>query len=341
MQPLRFRDDDVFLYRSWLFSESPILHDIYCESHRFEPWAVDGSPLRAGRYTSPGVLAVAHAERAELLARIPERLIESARTVDEWEARFRHAVRALMVRRRALRDQPLDVGALDRVLESAARVLSVGVLKEKLEPEDARALLVRFVPDRVLRAHLLELYQPLCLPHFVKLEAALLFVAARFARARTPAKRRAVVRAAIERHAHHARFLLEETELAAASAMRDHIEGAMNEHGASARALRDARARVLAANAARRADALRAARAIKRALVDAGEPTARARATLAGIVRAIQFVATWEELKHILVMDAARDVRRVLDRVGLPARGTSSDELRAAMRARLLRLRRR
>lgn len=338
MQPLRFRDDDVFLYRSWLFSESPILHDIYCESHRFEPWAVDGSPLRVGRYTSPGVLAVPHLERDELLARIPERLIESPRTVDEWEARFRGAARALIVRRRALRvalrgRRTNVAAAVDRVLESAARVLSVGVLKERLEPEDARLLLRKLVPDSALRTHLLELYQPLCLPHFVKLEAALLDAAARYARARTPAKRARAVRHAIERHAHHARFVLEETELAAPREMRAQLDALVALHR-TARALRVERARVLAANAQRRQDAMRAARTIKRALLDVGEPTPRARATLAGIVRAIQFVATWEELKHILVMDAARDIRRVLDRVGLPAAGTSVEELRRAIRSR-------
>ncbi len=273
-------------------NSATILHEIENESHRFAPWAVDGSPLRMGRYTSPGVLAIPSAERAELLARIPERLMESARTVDEWDARFRGAARALVVRRRALRDHALQVGALDRVIASAARVLSVGVLKEKLEPEEARALLVRFVPERVLRAHLLDLYQPLCLPHFVKLEAALLFVASRSARARTPTARRRVVREAIERHAHRARFLLEETELASTREMRAQIERAMQEHGATSKALRAARARVLAANAARREDAQRSARAIKSALGDVGEPTARARATLAGIVRAIQLVAT-------------------------------------------------
>lgn len=330
MQPLRFRDDDVFLYRSWLYSESPILHEIYCESHRFEPWAVDGSLLRVGRYTSPGVLAVSHVERAELLARIPERLMDSPRTVDEWQARFRGAARALIVRRRALRRAARDVAALDRVLESAARVLSVGVLKEKLEPEDARGLLQKFVPDAVLRVHLLELYQPLCLPHFVKLEAALLDAAARYARARTPAQRKRAVRTAIERHAHHARFVLEETELAAPRAMREQLERLVAAHR-TVRALRLERARVLGANARRREDAMRAARAIKRALADDLEATPRARATLSGIVRAIQLVATWEELKHILVMDAARDIRRVLERVRLPAAGTTVDELRAAL----------
>lgn len=323
MQPVRFKDDDVFLYRSWLFSESPILHEIYCESHRFEPWAVDGSPVKAGRYTSEGVLAVPHAERAELLARIPERLVqEGPRVVDEWQARFRGSARALVMRRAAMRARP-DESAFLRVMDAAGRVLSVGVLKERLEPEDARALLLRMVPDRVLREHLLELYQPLCLPHFVKLEAALLFAAHRYARARGNKSRKRVVRRAIERHAHHARFLLEETELAGARAMRLELERRIDEHGAQG--LARERARVLKANATRREDSMRSARAIRRAI---GDATPRAKATLAAIVRAVQFVSTWEELKHILVMDAARDIRRVLDRVGLPAQGTTSEQLR-------------
>lgn len=298
-----------------------MVDEIEGEARRWALWAVDGSPLRVGHYTSHGVLAIPQAERAELLARISERLIESPRAVDEWEARFRGAARALIVRRRVLRQGTIDSAALDRVLDSAARVLSVDVLAQKLAPDDARALLVRFVPERVLSAHLGALYQPLCTPRVVRGEAALLFVASRFVRARTTSRRSQIVCEAAGRA----------QETTTTVAMRARLARVIDAHGPAWKSLRAARARVLAADAARRDDAQRAARAIKRALGDIGEPTPRARATLAGIVRAIQFVATWNELARILVMDAARDVRGVLDR----------SELRGALRKRALRSKRR
>ncbi|MBN2358306.1 MAG: hypothetical protein JXR83_02575 [Deltaproteobacteria bacterium] len=327
MEGFRYRDDVVFLYGARLYSESPVLHEIYAESHRWEPWCLVGQEQRYGSYRLPGALYIPWQQRAELLARLKPLLLSGPGPGAAIRGRIEAEARQLLRLVRELRRRPARREEVERLLHLASRVLSVGVVKEALEPEEARALLTHFVPDRVAAGQVLALYQPLCLPHYTKLEARILWHAARCAAARDPRRRSAEVRACIARAAHHARFLLEPSELSTPAAMRGAFAERMASHGSTRRKLLAARRDVLQQNARARLASHLAAQELLRAAVGLGPATLLARRTFMELVRLIQWVATWEELKHILVMEAAAEVRRILQRHGLPFTATREELL--------------
>jgi hypothetical protein len=321
VQGVEFREHIVFLYDSWLITTSPILKLIYCESHRYEPWAIRGDERRIGDYPFPNVLYVDKADRAALLDEIHARLLESPTCARDIDARFRSKGEELLRVARRVRRGERSRDALDALVRTSAQVLSIGALKEMLEPDDVVKLLARFVPLRIARANVLDLFQPLCMPHFVKVEHALLFFAERFARTRSAR----VIKRAIDKCAHHSRFLLEPTELADARAMRARLVA----EGTNAPAIR-ARRRALLRRHRHACDRSRLAQqAILRSLLDIGPTTLHMKQTLMGIIRTVQLVATWEELKHILAMTAAREIRRMLDDAGLAHTSTLAELERA------------
>ncbi len=318
MLGIHHKEDVVYLYSTWLYSDAPVLHDLYAESHRWEPWAISGDEERHGAYRFPGALYIPSRQRTALLERVAPGLLSGPGYGAAVRARVEHEARQLIRLVRTLRRKPATRRQVETLLHLAARVLSVGVIKEVLEPEAARGLLRHFVPDQVAREQVLFLYQPLCLPHYTKVEARVLWHAARFVGARTTLGRTAEVRACIQRAAHHSRFLLEPTALAAPGAMRQAFEERITQHGSTRQALLAARRGVLRHNARARAASVAAAQTLLRAHVALGPATLLGRRTFMELVRFIQWVATWEELKHILLMDAVREVRRVMERLDLP-----------------------
>ncbi|MEW5852954.1 MAG: hypothetical protein AB2A00_29495 [Myxococcota bacterium] len=333
MQGMRFGDDVVYLYGSWLFTDSPILKELYCESHRWEPWLIRGEPERYGRYVFENALYIPARERRLLLEEIPARLVASPGWSSAVQQRVRLRARELLRLIRRSRRGERAAELLDAMLVAAAQVLSVGVIKEALEPEDARRLLQTFVPTTVLHQNLLALYQPLCLPHYDKVEARVLHFAARHLSARSPRAREKLVRRCIDTAAHHSRFLLEPTELADPEVMRSRFEEIARQHRRRPGAILRARHTLLERNLRARRSSWRAEREILAAFHALGPASLHARRTLMGLLRMIQFVATWEELKHILVMEAAREVRHWLEEGGLPITARTQ-ELRAYLATR-------
>lgn len=326
MQGFRHGDDVVFLYGAWLYSAAPVLHEIYAESHRWEPWCILGQSRRYGRYRLPAALYIPWQQRASLLGQLQPMLLSGPDAGAAIRSRVQREARTLLHLVRRLRQRPARRDDVERLLHLAARVLSVGVIKEALEPEEARAVLGHLVPDRVAREQVLALYQPLCLPHYSKVEARILWHAARYAAARSIRQRNAEVRTCIARAAHHARFMLEPGELSTPAAMRAAFAERTANHGATKKRLLAARRDVLQQNARARQASQQAAQELLRAQLALGPATLLARRTLMELVRLIQWLATWEELKHILVMEAAREVRRVMQRHRVPCTATR-DEL--------------
>ncbi len=330
MQALVRDDHEVFPYRTLLFTSSPLLAELYCESHRFEPWAVTGSAARVGHYTSTAVLYVPFRERRGLKRQVIESLTTdpgySPATIARVTATARDLVRGLVRARRA----PPDADTAGRVLRTAAQVLSVGVYKEVLEPDDLLAVLARFMPVEGRRRPVLDLYQPHCLPHYIKFELCARHFAARYAQDPDPRW----VHAAIARCAHHARFLLEPTEYADPAQMQAHFEHIARAHGPSPRAIQSSRRSLLQQNRAARQRAFAAESDLLTAWSAAGRATLHSRRLVRGLLRFVRFMATYEELKHILVMQAARAARGWMDELGLDIAATDHAALLSALRRR-------
>ncbi|HYV50073.1 MAG TPA: hypothetical protein VFA20_34695 [Myxococcaceae bacterium] len=299
MLPVRFGRHDVYLYESMFYTRSPLLKELYCESHRFEPWAVNGDPQATGRYVFRNVLYVDAGDRSRLLADILRRLESEPSYQSQVEARFREASRRLcrhLVRTRRGDHGRENVAAL---MDAAVRVLSAGIFKEALEPNPAMQFLAAFMPVEPVRANLLDLYQPLCLPHFLKFELKLLY----FARRHREDGGEAWVSRCIEQCAYLSKFFLEPTPLDDPEAMKAKMDE--SDPGKRGELLRNHQ-RVVERS-------LLAERDILQHLAETGTYTLRSKRVVMGCLRFIQFISTYEELKHIQAVQAARALRRVME----------------------------
>jgi hypothetical protein len=318
----------IWPYATMLYTRSPLLHEIYCESHRLEPWAVRGEASRYGHYAFPNVLYVAAEERSALLTEIGDRLSAGPDYAFSVIDRYSASARRLLERIRAARRAARPSAALaDELVEEACRVLSSGVFKEALEPTQAEALLARDLPAGAIRDRLLMLYQPLCLPHFLKFELKVLAFAERWCLSQD---RRAIA-GAIAHAAHLSRFFLEDAPLADPEAMRAELERAIERCGGDPEALRSERRRRLDEHQRAVRDSLAAERDILARMDKVGRYSLATKSTVAALLRFIQFIATLEELKHILTVEAAKALRGVLDRAGLAIESTGRRELLAAL----------
>ena len=324
MLPVRFGQHSVYLYESMFFTRSPLLKELYCESHRFEPWAVHGDPQATGRYVFRNVLYVNAADRDRLLGDVLRRLESEPAYQSQVEARFREASRRLdrhLVRARRGDHGRDNVAAL---MDATIRVLSAGIFKEVLEPNPAMAFLAAFMPVEPVRASLLDLYQPLGLPHFLKFELKLLFFTRRYCEDR----RDLWVARCIQQCAHLSKFLLEPTALDDPEAMRAKMEEEIAACGGSPDAI-DRKRRELVRNHERVVErSLLAERDLLQHLAETGTYTLRSKLVVMSCLRFIQFIATYEELKHIQAVQAARALRHVLQGRDL--------DLETTMRAELL-----
>jgi hypothetical protein len=340
MEGFVFQHQRVFLYRTMLFSASPLLQEIYADSHRFEPWSVRGDPRRVGRIAQQRTLYVNEQEREELLAEIPHRLARDARFVDEVAARLRSDARQLSAARRSLRatleheavQGDGGAGMALRLCDATARVLAPGIFKEALTTPQVEALLDGFVPRRAWATRLLSLYQPLCLPHFVLFEERLLAGAAAYGSVADEAARAQVVARTIERAAHFMRFQLERGALHEPAAMAGRLQSLLDEHGGAA-GVTTARERVLQRHHRAVLDAHAAADGLLRAARRLGPATLRSRQLLRGIVRMVQWMATTEELKHVLALQAASTLQRWMERRGRRVEDTDRAALQRAVDA--------
>lgn len=302
MQALRWGPWDVFAYDSLLHTVSPLLRWLYAESHAWEPWAITGVEARLGEYRYANVLYVAHDEREAWLDRIFADVVDVRGWARSVELRFRAEGRRLL---RALRHRDVET-----LLVAAPRVLSVGVFKEVLSDDALVVLLGQFFPAEAARPMLPLLWQPRCLPHFLKFELRSLFAA-----------ERGDLQGGIRRAAHHSRFLLEDTPFHAPEAFAAHLEAL----GGRPRARRLKRLREHRAAIAR---ADRAERSLLGLMEQFGRHTLEAKLRVHALLRFVRFVATAEELKHVLLVEAARVLRGELERRGLPIETSGPEALR-------------
>lgn len=325
MEALRSGDFDVFAYESMLHTRAPLLRWLYCESHAYEPFAVHGLEARQGEYRFRNVLWVPHAQREALLDDVFDHALDPAwtRQVERrFDAEGRRLVRALVrTRRDATRDTVTDL------LQSAARFLSVGVFKEALSDEGLALLLGQFLPDGRVRPFIPALWQPRCQPHFLTFELRALFALERLQRGEADALRSGIARAA-----HHARFLVEDTPFHEPAAFQRHLEELERAHPReSPRRLRlERRAEHFAAR--QRADEAEAA--VVASLDDFGRHTLGTKLKVHGLLRFVRFLATTEELKHVLLVETARRCRLLMDERGLDLEQTMPAELLDAVSSR-------
>jgi hypothetical protein len=317
----------VYLYETMLYSESPLLKEIYCESHRWEPWAVRGRERRYGTYAFRNVLYVDRDDREALLGEIATALLHDPSYADSVRGRFDEASRALLRSLRCVRQGAHDRASVEELLTLTGRVLSSGVFKEVLEPDQALELLAGLMPVASIRTPLFALYQPSCLPHFLKFELKLLYFAARYA-----ANGDAFwVRACIDQAAHLSKFQLEPTALHEPQAMRQKLREVWEANGASAKSLAAARANMLVRHREAVLAADRAEAEIIASLTSAGRYQLRTISAVRGLLAFIRFIGTFEELKHILTVDAAKTLARVMRKKRLALERTASEALLAAL----------
>ncbi|MBX7100110.1 MAG: hypothetical protein K1X89_20515 [Myxococcaceae bacterium] len=308
---MRFGRFEVFLYESMLDTRGPLLKELYCESHRQEPWALHGTSSPWGVFWFPGVLAIDAQERARELGWLRQQLVQAPGYALEVEQRFAAECRGLLKRLHALR---AGRGDARQVFLSAGRVLSSGIFKEVLEPQALAEALEGFLPLGALRSRLPALYQPRCLPHGLKQHAMLLFAAAHLpARGRD---RAAHVRRAALRSGYLSAFAMEDAALDAPRAMEAALEALKRRFGTPRRLLAQRRALFARHRArVRESEALEAE--LLSAAASAGPATLSSRRTLRGLLRMVAFIATSEELKHVLALRAIRGLRSEVERRGL------------------------
>ncbi|MBK7857773.1 MAG: hypothetical protein IPJ65_03930 [Archangiaceae bacterium] len=322
MQSVRHDRFEVFIYESLLDTRCSLLKELYCESHRQEPWAVWGRQAPYGALRFPNVLYVDAAERQRLREAITGQLLEGPGYPFEVERRFRAAGRELL---RGLQRLKRARGSPRQVFEAAARVLSSGVFKENLEPPQLTAFLAQLMPVAQLSPRLSQLYQPRCLPHPLKQRAQLLFAASRLQGRARP--RSAQVRAAAARSGYLSDFLMEDGPLDAPEPMARELERLRDEVGGSARRLLEARRALLE----RHQRAVGAAQELEREVLSTaaatGASTLRTRRVVLDVLRLVAWLSTAEELKHILSLQAARALRRCVEEKGLSLEHTSLERL--------------
>lgn len=325
MEALRAGDFDVFAYESMLHTRAPLLRWLYCESHAFEPFAVHGLEARQGEYRFRNMLWVPHAQREALLDDVFSQAMNPAwtRQVERrFDAEGRRLLRALVqTRRHASR------ATVATLLDAAARFLSVGVFKEALSDEGLALLLGQVLPEGRVRPVIPALWQPRCQPHFLTFELRALFALERL-RAGAPN----ALPTGIARAAHHARFLVEDTPFHEPAAFERHLDELQRAHPRrSPRQLRLERRRAHLA-ARRRADEAEAT--IVAAMDDFGRHTLATKLKVHGLLRFVRFLATTEELKHVLLVETARRCRLLMDESGLDLEETMPSDLLQALATR-------
>lgn len=311
MQALRSGPWDVFAYDSLLHTRSPLLRWLYCESHAYEPWAIAGVDERLGEYRFPNVLYVPHDEREAWLDRVFDDVLDVRGQARSIELRFVNEGRRLIqcVRRRDL----------EGLLYAAPRFLSVGVFKEALTDEALLVLFGQFFPASAAKPLLPALWQPRCLPHFLKFECRALFAA-----------ERGDVKGGIARAAHHSRFLLEDTPFHDPQAFAEYLKTLGPKP-------RSRRLKLLREHRAAIARADRAEATLLALMARFGRHTLDSKLRVHALLRFVRFVATAEELKHVLLVEAARVLRLELDRLKLRIESTDAARLLAVSRRHLAR----
>jgi hypothetical protein len=307
MQGVKLDGRWVFLYSTMLHTASPLLKEIYCESHRLEPWAVRGSERRMGRYAFPNVLYVEARERDALLETIPRALAEEPDWVPALMQRFKAASRIHQRCLAGARRGDWRRATIESLIDATCKVLSCGIFKEVFEYGNALDFLGRFMPTTRLRDRVLALYQPLCIPHFLKFELKLAYFSALYAGERSELR----VAQCIAQCAHHSRFFIEDTPFDDPAVMRKEMDGVIAVHG-GADSIFAHRKSMLRRHRDAIREALLAERDILQILNEQGRYTLGTKLIVKNCIRFVQLIATYEEIKHIFTVQTAKVIGTIL-----------------------------
>lgn len=323
MQGVVHENHYVFLYATMLHTKAPLLKEIYCESHRYEPWAVYGSERRSGRYVFPNVLYIERSLREELLRDIHLQLKEKQDYFDEMYRRFRDSV--IKFERHLFRAVKEDYSRenLSGLLEETAKILSSGIFKEVFEYRDAMNFLSAFMPVQKLQDRILALYQPLCIPHFLKFELKMHFFAEQYAGDRDEKW----IRRCIDKCAHLSCFLIEDSSHDDPDFMRNELEKIIADNDNDPQKIRELRMSIMRRHEEAVLDAMQAESDILQFMDEYGGYTLNSKIIVKNCIKFIQLIATLEELKHIFSVQTARVMKKVFREYGMDLERTDIQSL--------------
>ncbi len=313
MQGVIHENHYVYLYATMLHTRAPLLKEIYCESHRYEPWAVYGSEKRYGRYVFPNVLYIERSLRDKLLRDIHIQLREKPDYFDEMECRYRDSV--IKFEKHLFRAVKEDYSRenLSGLIEETAKILSSGIYKEVFEYQDAMNFLSYFMPVGNLKEKILALYQPLCIPHFLKFELKMHFFAEQFACDHDEKW----VHRCIEKCAHLSSFLIEDSNYNDPDYMRNELEKIIENNDCDPEQIRNLRLSITERHEDAIIDAIQAESDILQFMDEYGGYTLNSKIIVKNCIKFIQLIATLEELKHIFSVQTAWVIRKVFKKLGM------------------------
>lgn len=291
-----------------LFTVSPILKEIYCESHRYEPWAVCGNEEKYGEYKFENSLYIKSSLRDELLSHITKELQNSPEYL--WKLINRYKLSSIRLKKYQFLASKGDYSYdnIRKLIDETCRVLSCGIFKEVFEPEQAMSVLAAYIPVKDNRDKILSLYQPLCIPHFLKYELKLLYFSEKYAEK----KDEKWIFSSIERNAHFSRFLIEDTPYDNSELMKEQMENVIARCGGNPLSVKKERLRLLKHHRETVKNSILAGRDILQAMDDFATYQLRSKIIVNNIIRFIQFIATFEELKHIFTVQTGKIIKDIL-----------------------------
>ena len=313
MQSVPYKDYQVFLYESMFHTRSPLLKEIYCESHRYEPWAVHGKNQKCGRYLFRNILYIENDVRNSLLNDIHKELHENSEYVEKLLKRFKKSSKNLQKHLFYAKKGDYSRKNIKAMIEETAKMLSSGIFKEIFEYREAMNFLSNYMPADSLRNSLLLLYQPLCIPHYLKYELKLLFFTEKYAEDRNE---KWILRC-ISQCAYLTRFLIEDTPFDNPSSMKKEMEKIIKNCGNDINAIKEKRDNLRENHMRAIKDALKAEHDILEAMNNYGSYSLRTKIIVKNCIKFIQFIATLEELKHIFAVQTAKALKDVLKKYRL------------------------
>jgi hypothetical protein len=303
-----YKDHYVYAYASALHTISPLLKEIYCDSHRREPWAIYGSEKKYGHYIFQNVLYIPVHERQKLLDDIQQLIKTRLDFVEDIIHRYTDCGQKLMRGIVRVKSGDHSRKSVKRLIDGTSRFLSCGVFKEVFEYKDALKCLEHFMPVETLFDQVLALYQPLCFPHYLKYEVHLLYFSYLYALD----KNDCWIHRCIDRSAYLTRFFVEDTPYDNPENMYRGIKKVIEKHDNSPENIINRRKLLLNSHQEAVKQTYKAERDILQLMDEFGNYSLRSKLTVKNILRFIQFIATTEELKHIFTVKTAKIIKPIL-----------------------------
>ena len=323
MQGIIHGNHYVFLYSTMLHTRASLLKEIYCESHRFEPWAVYGSERRIGRYVFPNVLYIEKNRRKKILNDISTQLLEKPEFYDKLYHRFyKSVIRFEWYLFGALRGNHSS-NVIRGLICETCKILSSGIFKEVFEYNDALNFLSHFIPVENLQNKVLALYQPQCIPHFLKFDLKMHFFAEKLAKE----ENEKWIYRCIDQCAHLSRFLIEDTPYHDPGYMKDELEKIIAANDGNPAKIKQQRLNIMQKHGEALQDGIAAEKYILQSMDQFAVYSLRSKIIVTNCIKFIRFIATLEELKHIFSVQTAWALREIYSNFNLDLEETYIQDL--------------